>query len=325
MSILIKYKPIINTLCFIGMCPIVINSKKQRAANSAFRLIYILSLFFIIGYYCGRLSYEIMKISYTFDVVKTSNIVDYTQSALAIIIYFLMIINCIQQRKVHVQFLNKLAEIDQEIMVKLKISSMDGKLFFYRIYMRNVFYIIWFVGFNLTMIYYVNKNSTTLENLNTYLIVFINVAFGLISLHITFCANMLANRFEIVYQRLSMVLIRRPLTYDKSICELFSFVEDLWFVKKKFGQNFGGLVLLNATFDFIMMTMNIYMIIYMSIYTKKLNVIKFVVVWLAMILPHIVKTFYVVFALDHLAFRVKLTLFSLKYLMIHFFILSTGQ
>lgn len=270
MSILIKYKPIINTLCLIGMCPIaIINNKEHRAANSTIRLIYIVCLCFTICYCSGRLIQGILKKSINFSVTKTADIVDYTQSTLAIIIYFLMIFNCIQKRNVHVVFLNSLAEVDQQITVKLKVwCTLDGKLFFLKAYVDNYFFVFWFVGANITMIYYVNVNNSTLEHLNTCLIVFINVAISLVSFHITFCAKMLAHRFEMVYRRLGTVLTRRSLKYDKSICELFTLVEDLWFVKKKFGQSFGSLVLLNATFDFIMLTMNVYVIIYLSLYVK---------------------------------------------------------
>lgn len=252
------------------MCPLTISRPNEMAQCTHRSLIYSLLLCAVSWCISGKLNLNRLRANMLLET-NVEIITNFMQTSFALFAYCVTALHHIATGRKHAKFLNTLHEIDRELIDKLKLqndSQIDGRYYFRinaaksivltAIYTFSVIAAEMFMGkaidFNVTRTLY-------------YILNFMLNSMFLFILHIQCCAELLHNRYRIIYRHFFGLF--RTSEANINFYEILIVVQKLSDLKEDFENTFGFTILLMVALDFLLITKVIFIILYSILLSTK--------------------------------------------------------
>lgn len=260
MSFVTCYRPVINYLFLVGLCPFVVNSTTDqlrlqcspstRGYNSAF-------LFVIIGLTTILMCFRISALFALNDKLNVYLIASTLELTIIAIAYFSTIFESILTGINHANFLMEIVTIDCKLEHALGAAAMQSSLHQSSFYACNMFEMFFISGFFSTAMIYTNTQmidavSHSFDFILYGLFNFILVSMFSLMQHVRFCARVLCARHRLINLRLTTILTMPSITTStKDVLKLLDIFDDLLNLREKFKNVFQFGLLLNTSFDLV--------------------------------------------------------------------------
>jgi len=220
------------------------------------------------------------------------------QNATVMIIFYVTIIDLMINRKMFANFLNNVVKLDANL-AKLNVTTNSGDLS--SLHKQHMFIVFFYASVYLMKSIIYAHNMQRFEHIWNALLFFQTISLTMVGYYIRSFAIILTNRCKPILEHLDFILCNtndsRVLIVEIMKC-LESF-DEVMILKNELSNIFGVQLLLNSAFDFIMLTISVYGMIY---FIKDMENLYY---FTAFNIPHAIKCILVVVALDTLAHQVR--------------------
>lgn len=268
------------------MCPFTINRKTEIAQCSRLTLFYCLTICCAGWIVSGTLNFERTKANM---LLKPSIqlITNYLQTTFSMIIYCVIIANCIITGRKHAHFLNKLCDIDRLLFVNFNLADnqIDGRYYFHLNGLKTILVSVVFSMVSISTELFMGKTIDYNLTRPLYFMLYLMLnSMYLVVLHIQCCAELIHNRYQAIRQQHFDALLlaaryRRIVDSDKYLC-IFNVLQKLSEIKEDFESVFGFGILLTIALDFVLITKVAFIVLYsiwqengLSVYSIELLVL----------------------------------------------------
>lgn len=290
-----------NKLTFIlGISPYLLYQKSNKFESSAYTLLYTLTyflsvslslIFIAFSYYMNESSFQSTFVTITF-----------LQQAAAMTLFYCVMINLLRNSKKHANFLNDLVHLDKGF-TEFCTNNMSGKS---ELTYRSLVLLPCFNFVVLVTNLYLNRGHLQLfEYVWNTLIFLESTTISLIAYYVRCLAAVLISKSTLIFQRVDLILLElKDSNVNQQHCRsklttCFEAFDDIVDLKTKFSDIFGIQLLLNAAYDFLIITVSAYGFAYFDLKSP-----MFLYYIVAYTLPLVVKCVLLVHTLDSLANQV---------------------
>lgn len=284
-----------------GILPFKIDKKTDTVycqVSSFIPLISITSLITIglgISVYCSK------RLDFNVDLLNIQSVSTYIQMALSIVLYFSIMFDCIWQRKSHCKYLNSVNDTDIEFYQRIDYV-VDNPELYRKFRWRYRLIIIFLTGCVIFSEYnYVVAAKMGLADVAVQFFLLLMILSIFVSAFYTInCARFLNIRFEIVQHE----LIHRATCPDKLIA-LLDLVQKIWHSKVLFNQTFGTWLLYTSAFDLILLIVNAYRFILMSMIKRIWTTVVHFILFVIYLLPYVMKNVLLIKEINQIGGQVR--------------------
>ncbi len=294
----------INKFVFVfGISPYLLNQKTNKFECSALTLIYSFTYFMCI-------SIAILYIVFTYFLVdgqmfqSTYAILTLLQQATIMTIFYTIMFNLLRKRHDHANFLNSLVQLDSNLAKFCKNKNYGNEMV--STY-RQIIFVVCFNAVACIVNSIIDRNRmANHEHWWNAVQFFQTISITLVAYYIRFFAIILNRRCVPIFQKLDSIAYdvryaknSRLLISETMNC--FEAFDEVMYLKKDLSDIFGIQLLLNSAFDFMMLTISVYGLLYFQ--AENLTFLYYLVVYNG---PHAIKCVLLVLALDTLANQVSI-------------------
>lgn len=302
MTFRLNLSKINNFVFFFGISPYSFNRDSDKFECSIKTLAYT-----FVYFLCISITILYIALNYFVNDGKmfqtTFMILTLLQQSTVMFIFYAAMLDLIVKRKKHVGFLNNLIDLDSNLTI-LNINTNSDVLSTLH---KQHFCIVFFYA----AVYIINS-TTNLDKMQSFEHVWNTMQFfqimslTMVGYYIRCFAIILHQRCKPIFERLNFIRRDMMLTNYKQerlaeLMQCFGSFDEIMDLKNQLSNIYGVQLLLNSAFDFIMLTISVYGILYYQ--TQSAAVLYY---FLAYNLPHAIKCVQLVLALDTLADQVSL-------------------
>ncbi len=283
---------ITNFVFVFGITPYKFNRKTNKFECSPFSLIYTVVYFVVIS-----IGLVYVSIGYYLKNVTTASILNILKFTTVMTIFNSILINLLLNRQKHAIFLNKLLKAGRNL-TELNILLDHGCLLLHR---QHIFLVCLSATFYIIDAIF-EWNEMDLSGFAWYFLHFFQTsALTLVTYYIRCIATALYQACIGVLKYMDNKIHddRTKLKID-GLMQCFKAFDELTYLKKQLSSIFGIQLLLSSAFDFIIVTISVYELLYYAKPFQLKNLFYFAVYSL----PHIIKCVLLVEALETLADQV---------------------
>ncbi len=289
----------INKFVFVfGISPYLLNKKTNKFECSTLTLIYSFTYFM-----CISITISYMAFSYFLSdgrmLQSTFTILVLLQQATIMTIFYSIMFNLLRKRHDHANFLNSLIQLDLNL----------GKFYTNKIYgnelvslHRQIIFVVCFnaVASIINSITDLNRKENY-EHVWNAMQFFQTISITLIAYYIRLFAIILNQRCMAIFEKLNSTVRcnNKSRLLISEVMNCFEAFDEVMYLKKDLSDIFGIQLLLNSAFDFIMLTISVFGLLYFQ--AENLTVLYYFCVHNG---PHVLKCVLLVLALDTLANQV---------------------
>lgn len=295
----------INKFAFLfGISPCSLNRKSNKFECSAKTLLYTFCYFLAI-------SIPIIYISFAYYLSDETMfqsmfmILSVLQQATVIIIFCSSMLDLMLKRQRRANFLNLLVELDSKLAKFDNNENRGNDLL--ALYQQNIFVVCFHATVCLTNSILHRNRMEQYEHAWNGIQFFQTASLTLAGYYIRNFAIILHHRCSPIFESLNSIGndLRYTSHNENSVSELmncFDAFDEVMNLKKQLSSIYGIQLLLNSAFDFIMLTISVYGMLYFQ--TQNFEILFY---FSAYNLPHAIKCVLLVLALDTLANQVIIT------------------